>query len=189
VTRSRFLGAWKATFTPAATASAGGPPTVTTSCRYVQNGRHRGMWLFAQITRSTARPARSAVASGWPCTRLAMLLGSEIRSTARPCAARLLRAAAPCRLPITTIHHRVHGGHVCSCSTASTRSSYGWFFDTLFGGGAEREAAEKNRALAAQYKTDALGARQDLRQGTTRSTRASRPTTRSRRSAPSTASG
>ncbi|QIO34326.1 hypothetical protein [Bradyrhizobium sp. 1(2017)] len=31
------------------------------------------------------------------------------------------------------------------------------FFDTLFGGGAEREAAEKNRALASQYQTDALG--------------------------------
>jgi hypothetical protein len=31
------------------------------------------------------------------------------------------------------------------------------FFDTLFGGGAEREAAEKNRALAAQYGTDAQG--------------------------------
>ncbi|MBR0741159.1 hypothetical protein JQ581_29930 [Bradyrhizobium liaoningense] len=30
------------------------------------------------------------------------------------------------------------------------------FFDTLFGGGAEREAAEKNRALAAQYQTSAL---------------------------------
>ncbi|QOG23159.1 hypothetical protein [Bradyrhizobium sp. SEMIA] len=30
------------------------------------------------------------------------------------------------------------------------------FFDTLFGGGAEKEAAEKNRALAAQYQTSAL---------------------------------
>lgn len=29
------------------------------------------------------------------------------------------------------------------------------FFDTLFGGGAEREAAEKNRALTAQYGTQA----------------------------------
>jgi hypothetical protein len=29
------------------------------------------------------------------------------------------------------------------------------FFDTLFGGGAEREAADKNRALAAQYGTTA----------------------------------
>jgi hypothetical protein len=32
------------------------------------------------------------------------------------------------------------------------------FFDTLFGGGAEREAAEKNRALAAQYQTSSLDA-------------------------------
>lgn len=32
------------------------------------------------------------------------------------------------------------------------------FFDTLFGGGAEREAAEKNRQLAQQYQTNALGA-------------------------------
>jgi hypothetical protein len=31
------------------------------------------------------------------------------------------------------------------------------FFDTLFGGGAEREAADKNRALATQYGTDAQG--------------------------------
>ncbi|WP_445215462.1 hypothetical protein ACKWRH_23570 [Bradyrhizobium sp. Pa8] len=31
------------------------------------------------------------------------------------------------------------------------------FFDTLFGGGAEEEAAAKNRALASQYQTDALG--------------------------------
>ena len=31
------------------------------------------------------------------------------------------------------------------------------FFDTLFGGGAEREAAERNRALTAQYGTDAQG--------------------------------
>jgi hypothetical protein len=31
------------------------------------------------------------------------------------------------------------------------------FFDTMFGGGAEREAAEKNRALAGQYGTDAQG--------------------------------
>jgi hypothetical protein len=31
------------------------------------------------------------------------------------------------------------------------------FFDTLFGGGAEREAAEKNRALATQYGTDSMG--------------------------------
>jgi hypothetical protein len=31
------------------------------------------------------------------------------------------------------------------------------FFDTMFGGGAEREAAEKNRALASQYGTDAQG--------------------------------
>lgn len=32
------------------------------------------------------------------------------------------------------------------------------FFDTLFGGGAEREAAEKNRALAAQYQGSSLDA-------------------------------
>ncbi|MGY3277222.1 hypothetical protein [Bradyrhizobium sp. S3.7.6] len=31
------------------------------------------------------------------------------------------------------------------------------FFDTLFGGGAEAEAAEKNRALASGYNTDAMG--------------------------------
>jgi hypothetical protein len=31
------------------------------------------------------------------------------------------------------------------------------FFDTLFGGGAEREAADKNRAALAQYGTDAQG--------------------------------
>lgn len=31
------------------------------------------------------------------------------------------------------------------------------FFDTLFGGGAEREAAEKNRALTAGYGTEAQG--------------------------------
>jgi len=31
------------------------------------------------------------------------------------------------------------------------------FFDTLFGGGAEREAAERNRALTSQYGTDAQG--------------------------------
>ncbi|WP_340667854.1 hypothetical protein [Bradyrhizobium ottawaense] len=30
------------------------------------------------------------------------------------------------------------------------------FFDTLFGGGAEKEAAEKNRQLASQYQTSAL---------------------------------
>ena len=32
------------------------------------------------------------------------------------------------------------------------------FLDTMFGGGAEREAAEKNRALAAQYQTSSLDA-------------------------------
>jgi hypothetical protein len=31
------------------------------------------------------------------------------------------------------------------------------FFDTLFGGGAEKEAAEKNKAALAQYKPEALG--------------------------------
>jgi hypothetical protein len=31
------------------------------------------------------------------------------------------------------------------------------FFDTLFGGGAEREAAERNRQLTSQYGTDAQG--------------------------------
>src|SRR4051812_3973337 len=31
------------------------------------------------------------------------------------------------------------------------------FFDTLFGGGAEREAAARNRALTSQYGTDAQG--------------------------------
>src|SRR3954464_15613016 len=31
------------------------------------------------------------------------------------------------------------------------------FFDTLFGGGAEKEAAEKNRAQLGTYNTDAMG--------------------------------
>ena len=34
------------------------------------------------------------------------------------------------------------------------------FFDTLFGGGAEKEAADANRALIAGYQPQALGALQ-----------------------------
>jgi hypothetical protein len=78
-TITTFLGAWKATFTPAATASAGGPPTVTTSCRYVQNGHTVSIQLFAQIT--ALNGATGSLLLSLPVTpalRLAILLGSEI---------------------------------------------------------------------------------------------------------------
>jgi hypothetical protein len=54
-----LVGAWTTTFTPVASASAGGPPTVTTTCRYTVVGRTVNVQLFAQITALNGATGRS----------------------------------------------------------------------------------------------------------------------------------
>jgi hypothetical protein len=79
-----FLGAWRATFVPVATSTAGGPPTVTTSSRYVQNGRTVSVQLFAQITAlNGATGALILSLPVGPASRLAVLTGSEISATGK----------------------------------------------------------------------------------------------------------
>lgn len=83
-TMANFLGAWKTTFLPVATSTAGGPPTATTSCRYVQNGRTVSVYLQAQIT--ALNGATGALILSLPVTpaaRMAVLVGSEVSATGK----------------------------------------------------------------------------------------------------------
>jgi hypothetical protein len=77
-TLTTFLGAWKTTFTPVAVSSAGGPPTVATTCRYVQNGRTVSVQLTANIT--ALNGATGGLFLSLPVTpaaRAAVLMGCE----------------------------------------------------------------------------------------------------------------
>lgn len=79
-----FLGAWKTTFVPVATSGAGGPPTVTTSCRYVQNGRTVSVQLSAQITALNAAANQLILTLPVvPALRAAVLAGAEVSANGK----------------------------------------------------------------------------------------------------------
>ncbi|MBR0741160.1 hypothetical protein JQ581_29935 [Bradyrhizobium liaoningense] len=83
-TLATFLGAWRATFTPVATAGAGGPPTVTASCRFLQTGRTVSVQLQATITalNGASGPLLLSLPVA-PAARNAVLFGSEIALTGK----------------------------------------------------------------------------------------------------------